>query len=166
MEQSQFLDVIHRDEAERRFHAALDLAPLGRETVALDEALGRVLAEDLRSDLDIPGFTRSNVDGFAVRAADTFGCDEATPRELELNEENLATGLVPTVTVEPQINGHVDVAAVLVGQEAFDAVRDPAHGSAEFARRPGNQDIFRIDAAFHAERAADVTGDDVNVILG
>jgi putative molybdopterin biosynthesis protein len=100
MEQSQFLDVIDRDEAERRFHAALDLTPLGRETVALEEALGRVLAEDLRSHLDVPGFTRSNVDGFAVRAADTFGCGEENPRALKLNEEGLATGVVPTVAVE------------------------------------------------------------------
>jgi putative molybdopterin biosynthesis protein len=100
MEQSQFLDVIDRDEAERRFHAALDLAPLGRETVGLDEALGRVLAQDLRSGLDVPGFTRSNVDGFAVCAADSFGCDEENPRALELNAENLATGVVPTITVE------------------------------------------------------------------
>jgi putative molybdopterin biosynthesis protein len=101
MEQSQFLDVIDRDEAEKRFHAALDLTPLGGETVALDQALGRVLAEDLRSALDVPGFTRSNVDGFAVRAADTFGCDEGTPRKLELNEKSPSAGLVPTATVEP-----------------------------------------------------------------
>jgi putative molybdopterin biosynthesis protein len=101
MEQSQFLSVIDLEEARRRFHAALDLVPLGRETVALGEALGRVLAADMSSGLDVPGFTRSNVDGFAVLAADTFGCDEESSRELQLNREALATGVVPAVTVQP-----------------------------------------------------------------
>jgi molybdopterin molybdotransferase len=43
---------------------------LPAEEVALDEALGRVLAEDVRSDLDLPPFDRSAMDGYAVRAAD------------------------------------------------------------------------------------------------
>jgi hypothetical protein len=44
--QQQFLDVIDRDEAERRFRAALDLRPLEPEVVLLSAALGRVLAND------------------------------------------------------------------------------------------------------------------------
>ena len=47
MRQEQFLDVIDRDEAERRFRAALDLHSLPSETVALCAALGRVLSEDV-----------------------------------------------------------------------------------------------------------------------
>ena len=42
--QQQFLDVIDRDEAERRFHSALRLQPLGIETVSLDAALDRIIA--------------------------------------------------------------------------------------------------------------------------
>jgi molybdopterin biosynthesis enzyme len=42
----------------------------GDEPVPLVEALHRILAEDVRADVDIPGFTRSVVDGYAVRAAD------------------------------------------------------------------------------------------------
>ena len=63
-EQQQFLNVIDRDEAERRFHAALDLRPLAAEIVPLAAALGRVLAEDVRSPVDVPSFDRSNVDGY------------------------------------------------------------------------------------------------------
>ena len=66
-EQEQFLQVLDRDEAERRFRAAIDLAPRGVETVPLDAALGRVLAADVISPVDVPSFDRSNVDGFAVR---------------------------------------------------------------------------------------------------
>jgi putative molybdopterin biosynthesis protein len=93
--QHQFLTVIDRDEAERRFHAALDLRPLAAELVPLDAALGRVLAEDLRSPVDVPSFDRSNVDGYAVRAADTFSASEQRPRELVLLPATIAPGEKP-----------------------------------------------------------------------
>ena len=67
-EQEQFLQVLDRDEAERRFRAALDLRRAASSTCALDEALGRVLAADVVSPVDVPSFDRSNVDGFAVVA--------------------------------------------------------------------------------------------------
>jgi len=96
MSQEQFLDVIDRDEAERRFRQAIALRPLGGETVPLSEALGRVLAEDVLSEIDVPSFDRSNYDGYAVRAADTYGAQEEAPRRLRLAGDVLATGVVPT----------------------------------------------------------------------
>ena len=101
MQQDQFLNVIDRDEAERRFRAALDLRPLEAEEVPLPEALGRVLAGDVVAPLDVPSFDRSKVDGFAVRAEDTFGAAEDRPVRLRLNREVLATGMVPAETVLP-----------------------------------------------------------------
>jgi putative molybdopterin biosynthesis protein len=100
-QQQQFLDVIDRDEAERRFRAALDLRPLDAESVPLAEALGRVLAADVVAPLDVPSFDRSNVDGFAVQATDTFGASEDRPRTLRLNAETLATGIEPREPVRP-----------------------------------------------------------------
>lgn len=97
--QDQFLDVIDRDDAERRFHAVLDLRPLAPETVGLATALGRVLAADVIAGLDVPSFDRSNVDGFAIRAADTFGATEERPICLRLNAEELATGVQPQLCV-------------------------------------------------------------------
>jgi putative molybdopterin biosynthesis protein len=101
LRQQQFLDVVDRDEAERRFRAQLDLRPLEPETVPLGEALGRVLAEDVVAPLDVPSFDRSNVDGFAVQAADTFGASEDGPRTLRLNAEAVATGMAPRQPVGP-----------------------------------------------------------------
>lgn len=101
MQQDQFLDVIDRDEAERRFQAALRLEPLGEERVGIAEALGRVLARDVAAPVDVPAFDRSNYDGFAVRAADTFGAGEEAPRRLVLLEETIATAVVPRCEVEP-----------------------------------------------------------------
>jgi putative molybdopterin biosynthesis protein len=98
-QQDQFLDVIDRDEAHRRFHAHLKLAPLGCEPVPLDQALDRVIAEDVIATVDVPGFDRANVDGFAVHAADTFGATEAHPRFIALNPEVLSPGIVPRESV-------------------------------------------------------------------
>jgi molybdopterin molybdotransferase/putative molybdopterin biosynthesis protein len=94
-QQQQFLNVIDRDEAEQRFHTALDLRPLAAELVPLAAALGRVLAEDVRSPVDVPSFDRSNVDGYAVLAADTFGASELAPRRVVLAGEAIATGVIP-----------------------------------------------------------------------
>lgn len=100
-EQDQFLEVIDRDEAERRFRAVLALRPLGEEIVPLGQALGRVLAQDVAAPVDVPFFDRSNMDGYAVRAADTFGALEERPRRLRINRETVATGVVPQVEVLP-----------------------------------------------------------------
>src|SRR5262249_13537611 len=95
LQQDQFLEVIDRDEAERRFQAALNLQPLDAEEVPLAQARSRVRAGDVTAPLDVPGFDRSNVDGFAVRAGDTLGAMEDRPRPLALNRETLTTGAAP-----------------------------------------------------------------------
>jgi putative molybdopterin biosynthesis protein len=100
-DQEQFLHVLDRDEAERRFRAAIHLTPLGVETVPLDAALGRVLAADVVSPVDVPSFDRSNVDGFAVVSENTFAASEETPRSVELGEEAIHTGVVPRTVIRP-----------------------------------------------------------------
>jgi putative molybdopterin biosynthesis protein len=99
--QEQFLEVVDRDEAIARFHRHLDLAPLGKDSVKLGQGLGRVLAEDVVAAVDVPGFDRSNVDGFALRAADTAGATTAEPRVLRLNAEVLTPGVASRVPVLP-----------------------------------------------------------------
>ena len=73
----------------------------GSEVVPLDAALGRVLAADVVSPVDVPSFDRSNVDGFAVVAEDTFGASEEVPRSVLLGEEEIHTGIVPTTVIHP-----------------------------------------------------------------
>ena len=99
--QTQFLDVLTRDEAARRFESALDLTPLGIETILLLDAAGRVLANPVIAEVDVPAFDRSNVDGFAVRSADLQGADEEQPRTLRLTLEILSPGRVPQQEVSP-----------------------------------------------------------------
>ncbi len=57
-------------------------AAVGTETAALNTAHGRVLAEDLVAQADIPGFARATMDGYAVPAAATYGASEANPAYL------------------------------------------------------------------------------------
>jgi molybdopterin molybdotransferase len=57
------------------------------EVVGLDDALGRVPAESLTAPHALPGFARATVDGFAVRAADTYGASEGLPSYLDLAGE-------------------------------------------------------------------------------
>jgi putative molybdopterin biosynthesis protein len=98
-EQEQFLQVLDRDEAERRFQAAVDVTPRGVEHIPIDAALGRVLAADVVSPVDVPSFDRSNVDGFAVVSDNTFGASEEVPRQVQLAEETVHTGVVPRTVV-------------------------------------------------------------------
>jgi putative molybdopterin biosynthesis protein len=97
--QEQFLDVVSAEEARARFENHLDLSPLAAEPVSLASALGRVLAGDVAAPVDAPPFDRSGVDGFALRAADTLGASEASPRRLRLNAEVIACGHMPAIEV-------------------------------------------------------------------
>jgi molybdopterin molybdotransferase len=68
------------------------------QSVALVEALGRVPARDVIAPGPLPGFARSTVDGYAVRAADTYGASEGLPSYLDLVGAVLM-GVAPNVTV-------------------------------------------------------------------
>ncbi|HET9716218.1 MAG TPA: molybdopterin biosynthesis protein [Pseudolabrys sp.] len=99
--QEQFLEVVSPNEARARFQQHISLDPLPAERVPLAQAQTRVLAGDVIAPVDAPPFDRSNVDGFAVRAADTLGASDASPKVLTLNSEVIACGHEPNVTVGP-----------------------------------------------------------------
>ncbi len=99
--QEQFLEVVSPEEARARFDRHLNLAPLPGETVTLADARTRVLCGDVIAPVDAPPFDRSNVDGFALRAADTIGASDGNPKIFALNAEVIACGHVPALTVMP-----------------------------------------------------------------
>ncbi len=68
-----------------------EFIPVGgpAEIVPFTEAVGRVLAEDIKADEYVPDFDRSTVDGYACRASDTFGCSDAIPAILTVKGEVL-----------------------------------------------------------------------------
>lgn len=86
--------------------AALDLlirhlppGDLPTVDVSLDDALGLICASDVVATEDLPGFSRSTVDGYALQAQDTFGARETMPAYLSLSGEVLM-GSAPPVQVE------------------------------------------------------------------
>jgi molybdopterin molybdotransferase/putative molybdopterin biosynthesis protein len=106
----EFRDLATPEEA-RSVVESLDIDP-GTETVALDEARDRVLAERVDAALDVPGFDRASMDGYAVRARDTFGADEATPETLALVGA-VHAGEAPDVVVEPGTAAEISTGAVM-----------------------------------------------------
>jgi putative molybdopterin biosynthesis protein len=97
--QEQFLEVVSAAEARHRFEARVDHAPCGSETLPLAAALSRVIASDVIAPVDAPPFDRANVDGFAVRAADTVGASPSASKRFALNAEVIACGVAPGIEV-------------------------------------------------------------------
>lgn len=79
---------------------AADFHAVDTEVVPLVESLGRVLAEDIHSDVDIPDFNRSTMDGYAVKAASTFGASEANPAYLTIKGQ-IPMGVRPDFSIGP-----------------------------------------------------------------
>ena len=123
------------------------------EEVFLAEAMGRVLAEDIAAEEYVPDFNRSTVDGYAVRARDTFGCTDSIPAILPLKGEVLM-GEGAGFTLEPE-----ECAAVPTGgaiPEGADSVvmveytEDYGDGTIGISKSaaPGQNMIFRGDDVF------------------
>ena len=76
------------------------LRPAPSETVPILAALGRPISEDLVAASDMPHFTRTVMDGYAVAAADTFGASESQPAYLAVRG-GVAMGAAPTDRLGP-----------------------------------------------------------------
>ena len=69
------------------------------ESIATEDALARIVAADIHSPEQVPAFRKSTVDGYAVKASDTFGATQALPAFLEVRGE-LKMGEVPQVDID------------------------------------------------------------------
>lgn len=136
-----------------RFSPRSDIAVI----VRLDEAIGRVLAEDVRAGEYVPDFDRSTVDGYAVRAADTFGCSDAIPAILTLRGEvlmgqgadlTLNAGECCAVPTGGAIPRGADCAVMVEYTENY------GDGTIGIAKpgAPGQNMIFRGDDVFPGKR--------------
>ncbi len=109
---------------------------LGSETVSMDAALGRVLAEDIRANRDLPPFDVSAMDGFAVRSADLPGT--------LLIVEDIKAGDIPKIALEAgQCSRIMTGAALPKGADAVIRVEDAKQISADTVQmdiktRPGH----------------------------
>jgi molybdopterin molybdotransferase len=89
-----------------------EFAALPSETIPLSQAPRRVLAAAITAPEDVPKFTRSTMDGFAVRAQDTFGAGPGTPAFLEVAGE-IAMGAEATQAISPGQTQHIATGGML-----------------------------------------------------
>jgi len=80
----KLLNVVSLNDARRIVSECFDRLDRKVEEIEIDKAAGRVLAEDVVSAENVPGFNKSTVDGYAVRASDTHGASDSIPAFLEL----------------------------------------------------------------------------------
>ncbi len=80
---------INAQEALKRILDTLDLTIIQAETIDIEDSYGRILAEDIYSPEDLPGFDRSTVDGYALISEDTFGAKETSPAYLQVKGDIL-----------------------------------------------------------------------------
>jgi len=83
----EFLTLLPPDEAREKLLSHLPATEPATETIDVISSLGRVSAEDIRAPHPLPDFRRSTVDGFAVRAKDTYGASDSLPAYLALAGE-------------------------------------------------------------------------------
>jgi len=105
-----FRRLISFNEAKQILKQSFSSKPIGKENISLSEAYGRVLAEDIVAQLDVPPFSRSTADGYAVRAMDTFGADEDQPVTLRLCGQ-VSVGEIPRVNVEKSMAAEIATGA-------------------------------------------------------
>ena len=122
------------------------------ERVALTAALGRVLAGDVVAGGDLPGFTRSSVDGWAVAAADTFGASAAIPALLgcvgegkmgEAPAFSLESGCCAAVWTGGELPQGADAMVMLEDGETLPGGQIAIYS----ATSPGRHVVFRAEDA-------------------
>jgi molybdopterin molybdotransferase len=117
--------------------------PLEPEEVEILDALDRVLAEDVYSDIDIPPFDNSAMDGYAVRAADTVGASRESPVILHAIGD-LAAGYVTDLVVEPGTAIRIMTGAPLpAGADAVVRFEETSEGLSAGGRTGHQIEVFR-----------------------
>jgi molybdopterin molybdotransferase len=102
--------------AEASAHMLAGLVPLPGENVPLEQALGRVLAEDVVSEVSLPPWDNASMDGFAVHSADLRGAGAETPARLRV-VETIAAGTRGTRSI-----GTGEAARIMTGAPVPDGV--------------------------------------------
>lgn len=83
-ERKIFRTLLSLEEARNRILKHFSPQPVGFEETPIWQALGRTTVEDIYSSIDVPGFDRASMDGYAVRASDTFEAEERKPVRLRI----------------------------------------------------------------------------------
>jgi len=133
----EFLELMSPGEALSRWFIALGEPYIESEEVDTIRSLGRVTADAVHAPYPLPAFTRSTVDGYAVRAADTFGASDSLPAYLNLAGE-VPMGSQPLFTLKPGQTALIHTGGML--PENADAVVMLEYTQ---STRPGEVEVMR-----------------------
>ncbi len=148
---SEFLTLLPPQSALQKLLAALPIA-LVAEEIATTDAAGRVTAHETVAPFALPSFARSTVDGFAVRASDTFGASEGLPAYLQVVGE-VPMGGVPTFELQVGQCGLIHTGGMLpAGADAVAMV--------EYTQTTTSAEIELLRAVSHGENVLQI-GEDV-----
>jgi molybdopterin molybdotransferase len=109
----EFLELLPPEPALSALLRRLNLQPR-IELIDAAAAVGRILAQDVTARHALPEFSRSTVDGYAVRSADTYGASDSLPAYLRLAGE-VPMGAVPSFTLETGNCGLIHTGGMLPG---------------------------------------------------
>ncbi|WP_207587041.1 molybdopterin biosynthesis protein [Halomontanus rarus] len=161
MERTEFRDLATPEEA-REAIRSLALEG-GVDRVSLSSARGRVLLARIDAEIDVPGFDRASLDGYALRARDTFGATEGDPARLEVVGE-VRAGEKPDVTLEAGEAVEISTGAVMpAGADAMVPVERTDRAGSESADRANDGSASNNAASDDAVlvRTAVTPGDNV-----
>lgn len=107
----EFLTLLPPFEALDKLLSQLNTIPRA-ESISTADALGRVIAQDVKAQVSLPAFPRSTVDGYALRAQDTFGATDSLPAYLKLVGE-VSMGSTPDHEIEEGISSLIHTGGML-----------------------------------------------------
>jgi molybdenum cofactor synthesis domain-containing protein len=144
---NMFRKLLSFEEAKQILKQNLSPKPVGVEQVSLLKAHNRVLAQDVVAPIDIPPFSRSIVDGYAVKAVDTFGASEEKPVSVSFCG-HVAVGEAPKVTLEKGSSAEIVTGAPLpTGADAVVMVEQTTRQKDKvWIRRPVSKGENMMDA--------------------
>ena len=146
----EFLTLLPPDEARKKLLSHLSAPLVATETIDVASALGRISAEDIHAPQPLPDFQRTTVDGYAVRARDTFGATDSLPGYLNLIGE-VPMGDAPSFEIGAgqcaliHTGGMLPPGADAVVMLEYTQHTQPREGSETFARLE-EVEIFRAVA--------------------
>jgi molybdenum cofactor synthesis domain-containing protein len=107
-----FRKLLSFDEAKKILKQKVSDKPMGDEKVLISKAHNRVLAQNIIAPINIPPFSRSTVDGYAVKASDTYGASEDKPVSLRFCG-HVAIGKLPNIVVKKGLAAEIVTGAPL-----------------------------------------------------
>jgi len=135
------------------------------EVVPLEKAAGRVLSEDIKSEIDLPLFTNSSMDGFAVRAEDVHGADPNHSVKLFIVED-IPAGKKPTRIIEKKQSSRIMTGAPIPdGADAVIPIEDTNQYDPESRtnpRLPEEIEVYRSvePGDYVREKGEDISAND------